>query len=215
MVTYRFIGLIVLSTSIVCSAQTSSGGTTQTTIDDQSEAVIQAVAQNDVKKVELLLADGADANAKDKAGWTPLISAAFRGYRDVLKTLIASGAKVNERAPDGRTALIAAAAERHPEIVHDLIAAGADVDAMDNDGNTALIRVAMGLSNVPDDISDEAIPVLSEKAKKVIGTLLEKHADVNKKNRKGESALGLAKIWAEIFGDPSVTQLLLKAGALE
>jgi ankyrin repeat protein len=49
------------------------------------------------KMVELLIDKGADVNARDESGWTPLHYAAFNGHKDVAELLIAKGADVNAK----------------------------------------------------------------------------------------------------------------------
>ena len=45
----------------------------------------------------LLIAKGADVDAKDKDNWTPLHKAAFGGHREIVELLIAEGADVNAK----------------------------------------------------------------------------------------------------------------------
>ena len=53
---------------------------------------------------ELLIAEGADVNAKNVDGWTPLHSAAA-GRKEIAELLIANGADVNAKDDKGRTPL--------------------------------------------------------------------------------------------------------------
>ena len=55
--------------------------------------------------VELLLAEGADVNAKDKYGLTPLHRAASGGHTETAELLITEGADVNAKNEDGKTPL--------------------------------------------------------------------------------------------------------------
>ena len=54
---------------------------------------------------ELLILNGAEVNAKDGNGWVPLHYAVGRDHRDVAETLIAKGADVNAKGTDGKVSL--------------------------------------------------------------------------------------------------------------
>jgi len=47
--------------------------------------------------VKELIAKGANVNAADAGGWTPLILAAYHGQATTVESLIAAGADVNAR----------------------------------------------------------------------------------------------------------------------
>jgi len=66
--------------------------------------------------VELLIAKGADVNAKDNWDWTPLHSAVY-GDKEIVELLIAKRANVNARNGGSRTPLWYAQEEGHTEIV--------------------------------------------------------------------------------------------------
>ncbi len=66
--------------------------------------------------VELLIAKGADVNAKDNWNWTPLHSAVY-GHKDIVELLIAEGANVNAGDGAGRTPLWYAEDNGNAEIV--------------------------------------------------------------------------------------------------
>ena len=82
---------------------------------------IEAVKQN--------LAAGADVNAKDSFGMTPLNRAAGNGHKEILELLISKGADVNAKNAEGDTSLHSAADRGHKEILELLISKGADVNA--------------------------------------------------------------------------------------
>jgi cytohesin len=65
---------------------------------------------------ELLIAKGADVNAKGTWNWTPLHSA-VHGSKDIVELLITEGANVNARDGASRTPLWYAKDEGHAEIV--------------------------------------------------------------------------------------------------
>ncbi|MDP6417772.1 MAG: ankyrin repeat domain-containing protein, partial [Gammaproteobacteria bacterium] len=54
---------------------------------------------------ELLIAEGANVNAKDKLGDTSLQVAAYQGHKEIAELFIANGADVNSKADNGKTPL--------------------------------------------------------------------------------------------------------------
>lgn len=96
-----------------------------------------------IESIKLLIASGANVNARDENGNTPLhqASMSFRGFTDlpeIIRILIAAGAKVDARNNEGATPLMRAASCNAVENAEALIAAGADVNAKDNGGGTPL-----------------------------------------------------------------------------
>ena len=88
--------------------------------------------EENIEAVKKTLADGADVNAKDDNGWTPLHWAAVIGHKEVSEYLITMGADVNAaETVSGMTPLHFAAAGDQKEIVELLLASGADVNAKD------------------------------------------------------------------------------------
>lgn len=88
-----------------------------------------------------LLEGGADANAPDAIGMTPLHGAAMIGAVAVARALIERGkAEVNLRTVDGYTALHVAAEAGHADFVRFLLTQGADRTLRDRHGLTAAER---------------------------------------------------------------------------
>jgi ankyrin repeat protein len=89
---------------------------------------------------------GANVNARNRLGDTPLLIAARNGRVNVLKVLLDKGANVNAQDDNrGQTALIVAVGnvaagdgDNDVEAVRLLIVGGADVNMKDNNGLTAL-----------------------------------------------------------------------------
>src|SRR6185436_9684598 len=105
----------------------------------------EASAQGSLAMVELLLRLGADANAMDRGGHSPLYCLANE-YRaseggGVVRALVHGGANVN--ANDGVkhcTALHMAARRGNVEVAEALLDCGADIDPRDCLGDTPLRR---------------------------------------------------------------------------
>jgi len=90
--------------------------------------------------VDQLIRHGADVNAEDGGGYSPLINASVRGHLGIVKRLIKSGARINATDIWGRTALMSAVESGSRQTAHVLVANGANVGVMDLDGRTAMSR---------------------------------------------------------------------------
>lgn len=96
--------------------------------------LIDAVKTGELAAAQRLLGEGADLNARDEQGATPLMLAASAGDLEMVRVLLAAGAAVNARTESGWTALSKAAYSAETkrgfaDVAQALIAAGADVEA--------------------------------------------------------------------------------------
>ena len=138
-----------------------------------------------------LFLKGADVNAKNENGSTPLILALDNGFKEVAELLIAKGVEVNIQNNNGDTALILAASWGHTEIVNSLLAKSAEVNVRNKDGDTALMCAAR------------------QGHTEIVNSLLAKGPDVNVKNNNGATALTLASD----KGHKEIVDSLLAKGA--
>ncbi|MGD9305940.1 MAG: ankyrin repeat domain-containing protein [Desulfobacterales bacterium] len=154
-------------------------------------SLTEAVKTNDIDKINMLLASGADVNGRDMLGETPLHLAAVRGYKETSTLLVAKGADVNAEDRRGLTPLHAAAWMGHTEIVTMLITEGADISARDKDGVAALHAAALA------------------GRKDTVALLITKGAVINAKNEDGMTPLHAAAL----SGHKETVALLIARGA--
>jgi ankyrin repeat protein len=163
-------------------------------------ALHEAAARGDTAGVQRLLDGGAEPDAVDASGRTPLVVAAYGAHLDAARVLIDAGADVNHQDASQQSAYLIATSEIGPdsglELLRLTLAAGADVSALDSYNGTGLIRAAhRGYADI-------------------IAELLTTGIDVDHVNRLDWTAL----LEAIILGDggpdhTEVVRLLLAAGA--
>lgn len=89
------------------------------------------VKRRDQAWLGFLIGKGANVNAKDNAGNTPLMAAAQIGYLDGAQLLVARRANVNLANDGGETPIIRAVQNRDLPMVRLLLTAGADAKKPD------------------------------------------------------------------------------------
>ena len=104
-------------------------------------------ARRDKDWMEFLLAKGADANARDAHGDTPLEVASNFGFVEGIDVLLKYGARVDEPSSTGETPLIAAVHRRDLAMMRVLLAGGANPDRADNSGRSARDYAMLGGKN--------------------------------------------------------------------
>jgi len=177
----------------------------------------------DSEVARFLIAQGANVNATDKAGWTPLHSACFNGNKNKVELLLAKGADINAKGNNGETPLYLAFVLRHRDLVELLLTKGADVNAKGPEGVTLLhmardVQIATLLLAHGADVNAKGrqggTPLhaasrlgLRDNAE----LLIAKGADVNARNDNGQTALAVATAQ----GHEDVVELLKKHGAKE
>lgn len=92
--------------------------------------------------INILKEAGANLNAVNRIGYTPLLCAIERGSVGTVKALLYAGANVNKTNYDGFTPLMLSVGQRESKIMNMLLAFGADLDATRIYKETALSYAA-------------------------------------------------------------------------
>lgn len=108
---------------------------------DGATALHWAAYHDDLESVDLLITAGANVNAANDLGATPLWNASTNGV-PVAKRLLEAGANPNLALIAGETPLMAAARAGQAAVVELLLAKGANADARGPRGQTALMWAA-------------------------------------------------------------------------
>lgn len=153
--------------------------------------------------VRLLLEKGAAIDAKNTSNQTPLLYAAYGGFRQVVELLISKGAVVQYLDTNGRSPLHYAAREGRPEVVEVLFKNGANPSLRDSQNRTpleyavlrnktAVVETLMKLIRF-DAKSPEGSMILHSAASQgneaLVKTLLEQGADPNRPSPNGDTIL--------------------------
>ena len=103
--------------------------------------IFYAVENDRTEILRFLLANGANANAKDKAGVSALMRASAKNRQECQKILLKQkGIEVNAKDNLGRSVVTYSAYAPELEPIKELVGAKADINAADNQGNTPLMN---------------------------------------------------------------------------
>ena len=141
--------------------------------------------------VQSLLRLGADVNAKDQSGRTPLIDTVSCGYAKIANELLDRGANINEEDNDGENPLLLAIAYDRVEIMQILLKKGANLNFRNRKDTSPLI-LAIYKENL-----------------NAVKLLIENGADVNLPGPHGMTPL----MMAVDKGNIDILKLLLSNGA--
>jgi len=173
-----------------------------------------AAATGDVAEIEKLIGEGEPPNLQDANSRTPLIVATYRKHYEAAKTLLRLGANPNARDLQRFDMLTIAVVNKDLDMVKIALAGGADASTVTGpyDG-TALISAAhLGLVDIVRELIAAKAPldrvnalgftavlmavVLGNNSKEHIATveaLVKAGADVDIKDRQGQTAIGHAR----------------------
>jgi len=196
--------------------------------------LVDVLNSKDFAQAADLIAAGADVNAADKDGNTPLHVASGCGTGvarlDLVEALLAKGARVDPRNRWGDTPLLAvAAAAGGQDLMTLLLSHGADIKAADNEGSTVLHRIAGMITGAEkvDFLVGQGADVNARDAKgqtpihrtayhgyiETAQALLRNGADVRIRDASGRTPLELGESvsWSFSTDHPQIVELLRKA----
>ncbi len=160
--------------------------------DAADDALARAIQRGERSAALEMIRNGADVNAAQGDGTTPLHWAVYKVDAELVKTLLARGAKADVVNKYGSSPLAEAVKLGDANLVRLLLDAGANAESPNQDGQTALLLAARA------------------GALDVTRLLVEHGADVNAKETwRGQTGL----MWAADGAYPEIVQLLIAKGA--
>ena len=162
----------------------------------KDKSLHEAIAVHDLKTVERLIHNGADLNARNENGETPLHIASHVNRVDIAKLLVLNGADINAKSAFGWTPLHSACIDSRltASVAEFLILTGADIHARTADDATPLHAAARGGHSG------------------TVKLLIEKGADVNARTKVGDTPLHWAAQRGK-YDQEGTVKVLLSAGA--
>ncbi|MFO7285720.1 MAG: ankyrin repeat domain-containing protein [Gammaproteobacteria bacterium] len=159
---------------------------------DSASPLADRIQAGDIRGALELIEAGADVNAAQGDGTTPLHWAVYRLDAELVDALLARGAAADVVNLYGATPLAEAVKAGRADLVEKLLAAGADVESPNQDGQTALMLAARA------GATDAA------------RVLIAHGADVNARERWREQT---ALMWAADSRAAEIVRLLIEHGA--
>jgi len=89
--------------------------------EDEGKKLFEAVHQNNFEEVKILVESGANVNARDKIGYTPLLTVANTDNLEIFKYLVEHGADINARVNSKFGVLHKASMNKNPIILKYLL----------------------------------------------------------------------------------------------
>ena len=191
---------------------------------DVNQQLFQCVCDGDVGSVKAALKRGAQVNAKDRHGRSPLHFASKKGNVEVMELLLEHGAQVNVEDGGRRSPLHIASRKANICAMKVLLEHGAQVDLLDIYSRSPLHAASRKRSvevvkllldheaevNLIDMYDVSSLYIASKKGNiKVVKALLERGAQVDLRDWKGRSPLYIASK----KGNVDVVKMLLEHGA--
>jgi hypothetical protein len=114
-------------------------------VDDEGNTALHAAAQwGRTAAAKILQEKGADCEARNKNGETPLLKASARGHLEFVEWLLHIGVQINTQTGKSGCALQTASLEGDEGIVKILLGAGAEINAQGGEYGNALQAASFG-----------------------------------------------------------------------
>lgn len=180
--------------------------------DEKITPLIEAIQNNDIEKIKLLIKNNYDINKDLYEGDTALMHAIGMGNEKIIDLLLDAGANVNVKNENGLTALHLAAASLSygdfklgHRIILELIKKGADINAKANDGETIVHKLLTELYYKAAEDYKERL----QETIKIINELVALGFDINAKDNEGKTPLHMAAS----VGEPELIEKIINLGA--
>lgn len=168
-----------------------------------TKMLIPAIKAGFYDIVKQLIARGADINALDKNGTSPLNIAVHYSRPGIVQLLIDNGARVNSiHKALNNTNLMSAAFEGKLHILEILLPKVNNINFQNKDGLTALMYASGGHCNSPN------YSWRREDFRKILHLLIKRGVNLNLRNKEGRTAMMEAAFW----GHSDLVKILLEAG---
>lgn len=170
--------------------------------------------------MRLLVSLGADVNAADNSGWTPIMLAAWRPNKDAVEALLDAGAELPVVGREGAQILNDAAGGGLERLFDALLARGASVDTtgplLHSAAGGGSRRIVESLFDSGFDVNKKdkfgwmPLHIAAEQGhREIISFLLARGADIDARNMLGQTPYNIA----QERDDPALMSYLASAGA--
>jgi hypothetical protein len=192
------------------SASSATGPAAPGSFLNVNNELLSAAANGDTVAATRLLGQGADVEAKNNQGDSPLLLAARSQKAEMASLLIAKGAGLEDKNNQGDTPLIAACTAGSTALTQLLVEKGAQINAQDDVGATPLMYAALAGNTAILDLllaKGAAINAADDNGKTplmyaasagsvdAVKLMLAKNASPAAKDHNGKTALDYAKEW--------------------
>ena len=186
-------------------------------VNSEEDSALHIVARHGmVTTVQLLVDCGADVNAVNKHGQTPLhiVASEKKDCPELCEILLKHDAKINTVDEDGNQPLHLACQQNHVETGNVFISYGADVSAVNSNGHSPLHLLSTSVRHSKSGVNSEEESILHIAARygmvTTVQLLVSCGADVNAVNKHGQTPLHV--VASREKDCPELYKILLRCG---